>query len=268
MVGLARRVKERLILQESGEGPALLCLHGIGGCSGWFQGLAARLRGRYRVLALDLPGTGVNRKGRTPFSIGRCTDLLSDFLLRREDAPVSVLGHSLGTLIGLRLAAAVPERMRSLLCVGGLPAVTDATRQRLTRRRELIVRNGLSGLGWKVAEGNFSKASLDAIPETTALFARLWESQSPKAYVEAIDALLAGSAESLVGQAKLPCLVLRGKEDAYAPMEESRRFAGALPGPVRYVELEGCAHLPFLESPAAFADAALDFLDAYGAPSA
>jgi 3-oxoadipate enol-lactonase len=59
-----------------------------------------------------------------------------------------------------------------------------------------------------------------------------------------------------------PCLVLRGREDRYAPAEESARFAASLPGPARFAELEGCAHMPFLEDPAAFASAIAGYLDA------
>jgi pimeloyl-ACP methyl ester carboxylesterase len=253
---------EGLILRESGSGPTLLCLHGLGGCGEWFQGLAVRLRSRYRVLFLDLPGTGVNRVGGAPFSIDGCADLLAEYLLRRETEAVALLGHSLGTILGLRLAAILPERVGSLLCVGGLPEITSATRQRLAERRELILEKGMGGLGWKAAEGNFSRASLEGCPETAALFARLWESQSPAAYVEALDALAAEAGRPALN-AKLPCLVLRGSEDTYAPAAESRRFASSLPGPVSFVELEQCGHLPFLESPAAFAAAVTDFLDAY-----
>jgi pimeloyl-ACP methyl ester carboxylesterase len=93
------------------------------------------------------------------------------------------------------------------------------------------------------------------------LVARLWESQDPQAYLEGIDSLLAAGAGSLPVPARLPCLVLRGREDRYAPAEESRRFAASLPGPARFLELEDCAHMPFLEAPEAFAAAIAGYLE-------
>jgi pimeloyl-ACP methyl ester carboxylesterase len=263
-----RLLSERLYFEESGTGPAILCLHGVGGCGAWFTGLARRLEDRFRVLSLDLPGTGLNREGFAPFSIEHCAQVLAEYLEKRETGlvagpplgPVAVVGHSMGAILGLHLAAAVPARLRTLISVGGLPSITAATRARLTERKPLIEENGMGGLGWKVATANFSKASLARSPETLALFARLWESQDPLAYLEGMDALLAAQAEGLAAHAKLPCLVLRGKEDGYAPAEESRRFAASLPGPMRFVELEGCAHMPFLEAPEAFAEAVAGFL--------
>lgn len=242
-----------------GDGPTLLCLHGVGGNAHWFRGLAQRLQPRFRILALDLPGTGANRLGHAPFSIERATDALAQWLSAREPAPVAVLGHSMGAIIGLRLAARI--RLQAFLSVGGLPAVTPASHQRLSERADLIRAQGMAGLAGRVAEGNLSKSTLSQRPELAALFGGLWESQSAEAYLEGLASLLAADAGPYLAHATMPCLVLRGAEDGYAPAEESRRFAAALPGPMRFVELEGCAHMPFLEAPEAFAKAIADFLD-------
>lgn len=251
-------MSNRLIVTSLGNGPSLLCLHGVGGGAHWFRGLAQRLQDRFQVLSLDLPGTGVNREGHAPFSIERSTDTLAQWLSERGGEPVALLGHSMGAIIGLRLAART--RLHSLLSVGGLPAVTPANHKRLSERAALIRKQGMAGLAWRVAEGNFSRTTLTQKPELAALFGGLWESQSAAAYLEGLDSLLAADAGPFLAKADLPCLVLRGVEDGYAPSEESRRFAAALPGPVRFVEMEGCAHMPFLEAPEAFASAIADFL--------
>lgn len=257
-----------LVLESSGAGHTLLCLHGVGGCAGWFKGLSMRLQNRFRVVAMDLPGTGANRKGNAPFSIDSCADVLAGYIAERESAPISILGHSLGTILALRLAASVPDRLHSLVFAGGLPEATAAARQRLAERRNIILSQGMAGLGWGVAVSNFSGSTLASNPECLALFARLWELQSQSAYLEGIDSLIGSSSESQVRHAKLPCLVLRGSEDGYAPAVESRRFASSLPGPAKYVELESCAHMSFLERPSEFSAAVAGFLDAYPAPPA
>jgi len=231
----------------------------VGGGAHWFKGLAYRLQDRFRVVALDLPGTGANRDGHAPFTIERTTEVLARWLAAQE-APVALLGHSMGAIIGLRLAAQV--RLRSIISVGGLPAVTPANRKRLSERASLIRMQGMRGFASRVAEGNLSKSTLSQKPELAAMFGGLWESQPAEAYLESLDSLLAADAGPFLAHATMPCLVLRGAEDGYAPAEESRRFASMLPGPVRYLELEGCAHMPFLEDPEAFAAAIADFPDA------
>jgi pimeloyl-ACP methyl ester carboxylesterase len=250
-----------LHLETSGSGHTLLCLHGVGGCALWFKGLAFRLQNRFQVVTLDLPGTGVNRDGLAPFSIEGCADILAEYILKHQKNPISILGHSLGTILALRLATLVPNHLHSFLFAGGLPKITPVSRQRLLERREVILKYGMTGLGWKVAIGNFSKNSLNENPESLAMFAGLWERQSQIAYLEGIDSLLTGSAENDLKHVKLPCLIVRGSEDSYAPLAESLEFIGSLPGPTRFVELEKCAHMSFLESPTAFTAAVMSFLD-------
>jgi len=47
----------------------------------------------------------------------------------------------------------------------------------------------------------------------------------------------------------VPCLVLTGDEDAYAPPDDVRAFAATLPRGTRVEILRDCGHLPFLERP-------------------
>lgn len=252
-----------LVLEEEGSGPTLLCLHGLGGGAWFFQGLAQRLKERFRVVTLDLPGTGVNRAGATPFSMARCVESLAAILKEEESEPVSLLGHSMGTLIALLAYAEVPQRVRSLLFIGGLPAVTDTIRKRLAGRRAEILALGMEGLGRKAARGVFSAVTLRQDPEIAALYARLWEINPPAAYLEGIDALLGASAEHAVAKVRIPSLVLTGSEDEYAPPAAARRFAAALAGPVRYVEMAECGHMTFLESPDRFSHEIADFLECF-----
>jgi 3-oxoadipate enol-lactonase len=241
-----------MIVQAEGDGHTLLCLHGIGGGAHWFRGLGLRLRHQCRVVALDLPGTGMNRGLCPRYTIEDAVDVLAEYIRRQDTPPISILGHSMGTILALKLHALVPERIRSLIFVGGLPSVIPGIRARLTERKELLLRVGKAGLGWKVAEGVFSKASIRENPEIASLFARHWEDQPLDEYVESIDALLGASADSLVPLVKTPTWVLTGSDDSYAPPEKVKPFAASLPGLVRHVELAGRGHMTFLEAPEAF----------------
>jgi pimeloyl-ACP methyl ester carboxylesterase len=248
------------VLESEGTGPGLLCLHGMGGGALWFKGLALRLRGRHRVSALDLPGTGRNRSGHTPFSVERCVEAVVGIAGREAD-PVSLLGHSLGTIIALKAYAAAPHLFRSLVFVGGLPAVNPAMRIRLEQRRLRIQAEGMAGLGWSAAAGVFSRATLEERPEIAAQYARAFEAIPPEEYLEVLDALLRADASHAVPSTAAPSLVLTGSEDAYAPPEDSRRFLSALPGARRGVEIRDCAHMPFLERPEAFSAEIANFLN-------
>ena len=44
-------------VEDTGTGPAVLALHGLGGGAYFFRGLAERLQPEYRVVSVDLPAT-------------------------------------------------------------------------------------------------------------------------------------------------------------------------------------------------------------------
>lgn len=251
-----------LRIETWGEAPAghtVYCLHGLGGGAYWFRGLGERLGSRFRVAALDLPGSGSNREGRAPYTIEGCVEALSE-RFSREAEPVTVLGHSMGTLLALKLFAAVPQRIRSLIFVGGLPQPRPLIQERLSERRLKILAGGMAGLGWGAAAGVISPAVARAQPEFHALFAKLWEAYDAQTYVEQTQALLAASAWEVAPRVTAPCLLLAGRDDSYAPPEEVDRFAAALPSLVKRVEWPDCGHMSFLEKPEAFAEEVAAFL--------
>lgn len=164
--------------------------------------------------------------------------------------PVTLLGHSLGAILALKLNAMVPVRISSLILVGGLPEVTPSIRIRLQERREKILRTGMRGIGRQAVEGVFSPKTRLMHPIATARFATQLDALPPEEYLEVLDSLLSASAATEVRKARLPCLVVSGRDDTYAPPRAVGAFARDLPGRVRRVLLSDCGHLPFLERPA------------------
>lgn len=239
----------RLKVTALGSGPTLLCLHGLGGGAHWFQGVGHRLQDRLRVVSLDLPGTGENRGCNAPFTLDGCLRALAGWI-REQPAPVSLLGHSLGAILALKLNALVPGRISSLILVGALPEVTPAIRFRLQERRARILRTGMRGIGRQAVEGVFSPTTRSLQPMATARFSAQLEALPPEEYLEVLDALLAASAAGDVRKTRVPCMVVSGREDTYAPPREANAFARELPGRVRRILLSDCGHLPFLEKPA------------------
>jgi lipase len=100
----------RLNVHRWGEGPPLVCLHGISGHGRRFIHLANRLSDR-TVIAPDLRGHGSSGK-EPPWDIG--THVLD--LLETIDEPFADwLGFSFGGRVAAQMAAQYPERVRSLI---------------------------------------------------------------------------------------------------------------------------------------------------------
>jgi len=112
----------RLIYDDEGQGPALVCLHAIGHGAGDFAGLRAALRARHRVIALDWPGHGSSDDDHEPPSAARYARLLAGFLDALGIGRAVVLGNSIGGAAAIRLAATHPDRVQALVLAnpGGL----------------------------------------------------------------------------------------------------------------------------------------------------
>ena len=114
--------------RESGEGPAVLLVHGWPTSSFlWRNVMPPIARGR-RVLALDLPGYGASGKPTdVTYSYGFYADALSGFLdaLGIDDVALGV--HDLGGPVGMRWALDNPGRVRAIAVTNTLLYPEDTT---------------------------------------------------------------------------------------------------------------------------------------------
>lgn len=114
---MARTIEWRgrtLACHERGAGDPVLLVHSSGFTSRQWRRLAEALAPTHRVLAPDLLGYGDS----SPWPDGEPFELEQDVAalagLVDGEAPVHVVGHSYGGLLGLQLALAHPDRVRSL----------------------------------------------------------------------------------------------------------------------------------------------------------
>jgi pimeloyl-ACP methyl ester carboxylesterase len=114
-----RRVKTRagsLSLLEAGGGEPVILLHGLGATKASFLPTVGALAGKYRTIAVDLPGFGDSDKPiraayDAPFFAAAITALLDALELDRAH----VIGNSMGGRVGIELGLRSPERLGRLV---------------------------------------------------------------------------------------------------------------------------------------------------------
>jgi pimeloyl-ACP methyl ester carboxylesterase len=250
----------RIHVEEAGKGPVVLAVHGLAGGAYFFSGLAKRLQSDYRIVSIDLPGTG-RSAGPSRYSMESWVDDLGELVAKHIDKPVVIVGHSMGTIVALKAWAAWPQYIRGLAFVGGLPKVRPLIRERLTQRLNTLAgATDLIGFGEQVSPGVFSALTVREKPEVVGSFERLYEINSVETYDTCCRILLGGDAEAIVASVSVPCIGITGDEDQYAPPDAVAAFLQQIPRQAKLHVIPGCGHLPFLEVPELFAATIKTFL--------
>jgi pimeloyl-ACP methyl ester carboxylesterase len=250
---MALHLIDKMAVEDEGEGDAVVCVHGLGGTSNTWTALMPALAG-YRVVRLDLPGSGRSPAVSGPLSIERLADAVLAACSRLNITRAHLLGHSMGTIVCQHLAAAHPKLVRSMALFGPLIAPPEPARTAMRTRAGKARSEGLAGMQ-EIAQTLMNAAtSADSRQRSPAAAAFVRESlmrQDPEGYARNCEAL-ADAKPAVVERIEAPTLLVSGDEDTVAPPQAVRamaeRFTGVKAG-VRAVVLNRCGHWTPIERP-------------------
>lgn len=249
----------RLHYRDEGpaDAPVLLLLHGYGDAYATWEGWAAALRARHRVISLDLPGHGLTA---APAGTTLDREAQARLVLRFAEAlvlpPLVLAGNSMGGGVAWQAALLAPQALRGLVLVDAagwpMPAATPSLAFRILAHpwgRALLARiDNRSLIRQGLAAQVGDKALItDELVDRWALYQR-YPGHRPILMSVAPGAQAPVTAERLAGL-HLPTLVLHGEIDPILPLEHSRRFAAAIAG-AELIVYPGIGHLPQREIPA------------------
>lgn len=243
---------ERVAVEEEGEGDAVVCVHGLGGSSNSWTPLAAAMR-RHRWVRIDLPGSGRSHRAEGSLSIERFVQCALSVCERLGIARAHWLGHSLGTIVCQHLAAAFPQKVRSLALFGPLLAPADAARAAIRARADKARVEGAQGMheiAQQLLQSAVSAHTRQSQPQATAFVRESLMRSEPEAYARTCEALAQAQAAE-VDRIRAPVLLVTGDEDAVAPPQVMRALADRLiaASSVRQVVLGKCGHWTPVERP-------------------
>ncbi|MGB0497601.1 MAG: alpha/beta fold hydrolase BchO [Rubricella sp.] len=107
-------------VQEAGDGPCVLLLHGAGGATHSWGGVFAPLARSAHVIAVDLPGHAFSG----PAPPGRATlpgiaALLGELMATLGTRPTLIVGHSAGAAVALQMVAASIAAPKGIIAING-----------------------------------------------------------------------------------------------------------------------------------------------------
>ena len=103
--------------RAAGDGPALVLVHGIAGCSSTWSTAMPLLAEDYTVIAPDLLGHGESAKPRGDYSLGAYASGIRDLLTVLGVERATFVGHSLGGGVAMQFAYQFPHMCERLALV-------------------------------------------------------------------------------------------------------------------------------------------------------
>ena len=228
--------------------PTVVFLHGTGqDHSIWVLPTRYFARHDRNVLAVDLPGHG--RSGGEPL---KTIEAMADWAVRLLDAAglskAAIVGHSMGSLVAIAVAARHPERVRSIALVGtAVPMpVSDYLLDRAKEDRheaiEMLNYWGFSKsaqLGGNATPGNWMLGGGVRLMERARPGVIHNDLKACNDYIEGLDHAAA---------VECPALLILGECDMLTPVRSAMKVADALPHAEKAV-LEGSGHALLAEKP-------------------
>ncbi len=245
------QLMDRVAVEDEGDGPAVVCVHGLGGSSNTFTPLLPALA-RHRVVRFDLPGSGRSQRVEGELSIARYVETALAVCARLDITRAHWVGHSMGTIVCQHLAAAHPKLVASVALFGPLIEPPEAARGAM-RTRAAKAREGASGMHEITTALLNAAISADTRARQPVAVAFVRESlmrQDPDGYARSCEAL-AGAQRAAVHTIEAPVLLVTGDEDGVAPPQSVRAMSDRLHAAksTRVVVLPRCGHWTPIERP-------------------
>jgi len=258
----------------SGEGRAIICVHGLtANCRCW-DTMAASLAPRHKLIALDLRGRGLSEKPPEGYFVDQhCRDIGAVIKNLGIERPV-LMGHSLGALIALVFTALRPEKTAGLVLVDGAGCLSEEQLEKvLTGIKPALDRLGLVFPSfdaytarlkqapflnpWSEALERYFRYEIEEVPDGVRSRVR------PEHILEEIENLKEVNAADYYPRIRCPVLILRATEgtllpdDRVLPESAVQRMLKDIPD-ARCVSIDGANHYSILFQPNPARDDAVD----------
>jgi len=242
-----------------GKGEPLLFIHGLGSSTRDWQDQVDFFSKTYQVILVDIRGHGQSDKPPGPYSIPLFAADVAQLLEKLKLSPVHVIGISMGGMIAFQMAIDHPDLLKSLVVVNCNPefvAKTFKERLKIWQRFVIIRLLGMRKMG-KVLSGRlFPKPEHESLRQ---LFIERWAENDPRAYRDAMRAIVGWSVMERIKDIACPTLALASDKD-YTSVAEKQAYVDEL-SQGSLVVIDDARHALPAEKPHEFNNALFTFLE-------
>jgi class 3 adenylate cyclase len=216
-----------------------------------------------RVISFDRRGSGLSDRVSEAPTLEERMDDIRAVMDAAGSERAALVGISEGVTMGLLFAATYPERVRALVCSGGMARSTYAEDYPWATTKEGLLESAVELLLPTFGDGSVvdvAAPSQSENPDTRAFIARMQRATaSPGMMVGLVQLFIDLDVREVVPTVHVPALVLHRTRDRLVNIGNGRWLAEHLPD-ARLVELDGDDHVPWYEGADEWLDEVREFL--------
>ena len=243
-----------------GQGPALFLFHSLLSDRASFDAIAPILSESFRVIVPELPGFGGSKAvdGGLKAVADRMAQAIKDAAGGGE---AIVLGNGYGGFVALQMAIRHPGIASRFIFADCGAAFSEPGRQAFRNMAAASQAKGLQAITDVAMRRLFAPEFQEAHPDIMRDRREAFLKTDPEVFRAACGALAELDLRGELKEVTVPALVLVGEHDEATPPPMSHELAAGLPD-ARLKIIQGCAHVPQLQSPDLFLATIGDFLTA------
>ncbi|NKB82306.1 MAG: alpha/beta fold hydrolase [Nitrospirales bacterium] len=262
----------RIVYLDEGEGRPLILIHGFGGAIWNWEHQQHDLAQSYRVITLDLLGSGLSAKPHIAYTPVALLNFFLDFMDHLGLEQAVLIGNSIGAGLAMSMALQHPDRVASLVLITGLPAhiqdslVSAQHKAFLESRPPLwLAKMGNWFLGRWLSKKVLSKVIHNPYRLTSLVIERSYQNRSTPGFLHALFSLADHLGEweqnfaPRISSITHPTLILWGSEDGVFPPSVGETLHRMIPHSVLKI-ISDSGHMPQWENPLQVNQAIRQFL--------
>ncbi len=240
---------KKIAYEISGNGPALVLLHGFLESKAIWESFADSLKNEFTVIAIDMPGHGESEVIAEIHSMKLMADCVNEVLQVENIKQAVITGHSMGGYVAVQFASENESLLKGLaLFHSHANADTDEAKE--NRRRTInIVKQNKGGFIRQFIPDLFDQRHVAEYSESIQKLQDIAAKMSPEAIIAALSGMRDRENQlQYLLFSEIPIFFIIGKQDSRMPYNQVLAQA-VIPSHSEILLLEDVGHMGYIEAP-------------------
>jgi pimeloyl-ACP methyl ester carboxylesterase len=240
--------KNLLHFKISGKGPTIVLLHGFLGSGEVWRSYVRRLKDKFQVITIDLPGHGASENMGAIHSMDDMAEAVRKVLNLLNINACLMVGHSMGGYVTLAFAEKYPRLLKGFVLFHS-QAAADSPEARVNRDRTIaLVDKDRQGFIKNFIPDLFDPPNIKKFGKEIDAQKELAQGTSKEGIIAALQGMkVRPDRQHVLMNARVPVLFIIGKNDKRIPMEIIIPQT-LLPEHCEVLLLDHVGHMGFIEA--------------------